>query len=234
VYIEADVIPGDASERVLVLHSFGESFAHSRLRTILSGKPRRATLVFLHAVHKFGHHAFADSDVNGSWSRALIEELLPALPPASKTHLLGDGLGGWGALYLKGRFPERFADAWALDPDPIDFRNFFGLDLTKIPQQIYRDEAGKRRPFTKMLSIEESAIRESVLSANGGRWGSWEAIFGPRTSEGIQRQMFGRLDGSVDPVVCNAWLRYNLSARPWAKGMRVITEPEIEDILQSK
>ena len=232
VTLRADVVPGTLPGRVLVLHAFGETFARSHLRSTLTGPS--PTLIYLHCVDQFGHHAWADSDVNGPWTRALMEELLPALGPGPAPGLLGEGLGGWAAVRLKQLYPERFGAAWAWRPDPLDFRNFFGVDLTREIGSFYRDEKGQPRPFVPEWSIASSALRENVLGPDGGRWESWEAIFGPRTSEGISRELFGREDGVVDKTVAAAWLRYSLSAHPMPAGVRIISEAELPAILQLK
>lgn len=234
VSLRADVVPGTTAARVLVLHAFGERFFNSRLRKQLLAQPARPTLIFLDCVHRYGHHAFTDSEVNGPWTRALLEELLPALGPGPPPQLLGEGMGGWGAIHLKQTHPARFGDAWALRPDPLDFRNFFGIDLTQWPANIFKDAKGQSRSFTPEWSIGSSALRESVLGPDGGRWESWESVWGPRTSEGISRELFGRDNGDVDKTVLAAWLRYNLASRPWPPGARIISEGELAATLQLK
>jgi len=234
VTLRADVVKGTSEERVLVLHAFGERRTDSALRRLLTREGRRPTLIFLDCVDRFGHHAFTDSEVNGPWTEALLTELLPALGAGKAPHLLGDGFGGWAAVRLKQEYPDRFGDAWAVRPDPLDFRNFFGIDLTKEPRNVFRDEKGQERRMTGEWTIGWSALRESVLGPDGGRWESWESVFGPRTSEGISRELFGRDEGSVDPLVLRAWLRFNLAAKPWPAGARVVTEAELPGILQSK
>lgn len=218
VNVQVDVKPGTQS-RYLVLHAHGESRSRSRLReTLRTG----ATLLFAECHHKFGHHAFADSDVNGPWARALVEEVLPRLPGSGPVHLIGEGLGGWGAVYLKQRYPDIFGDAYALRPDPLNFANFLGMDLTGGLQKLNSN-------------VEFAlALKETVLAASGGRWNSWESVFGPRTSEHVARQLFDRGDGSIDPAVREAWLRYNLAARPWPARTRVVTEAELAASLQLK
>jgi 4-amino-4-deoxy-L-arabinose transferase-like glycosyltransferase len=232
VALQADVVPGPLPGRILVIHAFGETFADSRLRRQLLAIDRRPTLVFLNSVHRFGHHAFTDSAVNGPWARALLEELLPALPPGPAPTLLGEGAGGWAAAYLKQAHPDKFGPAYALQPDPLDFRNFFGVSLTDSPKNLYTDPAGGRRPFLGDWFIETSALREAVLGPHAGRWESWESVFGPRTSEGISRQLFGRDNGDIDPTVLRHWLRFNLAARPIEA--RIISDSELPAILQSK
>jgi len=210
VMLRADVAKGETARRVLVLHAHGESFAQSRLRSTVATKD---TLIYLHCAHKFGHHAFADSEVNGPWTRALVEELLPKLPGSGKFGLIGEGAGAYGAVRLQQLHPELFDRVETVNPDPLDFRNFFGIDLTKPVKNFYWDEAKRRRPFDALFPIEESALRETVIGAQGGRWESWEAVFGPRTSEGISRQLFARDTGDVDSLVLERWRRYSLQSK---------------------
>jgi hypothetical protein len=234
VTLRADVVPGAGPGRVVVLHAFGERWYRSRLRTMLLGVAGRPTLVFVDCVHRFGHHAFTDSTVNGPWTRALLEELLPALGPGPAPHLLGEGLGGWGAVHLKQAYPSRFGEAWALRPDPLDFRNFFGIDLTASPANLYVDEKKGLRPFFGGWTIQAAALAETVMGPDGGRWESWEAVWGPRTSEGISRELFARDNGDVDRVSLAEWLRHDLGARPWPAGARIISEAELVGVLQLK
>ena len=151
--------------------------------------------------------------MNGPWTRALIEELLPKLPGSGKFGLIGEGAGAYGAVRLQQLHPELFDRAETVNPDPLDFRNFFGIDLTKPVKNFYWDETKRRRPFDAVFPIEESALRETVIGAEGGRWESWEAVFGPRTSEGISRQLFARDTGEVDPLVLEHWRKYSLQSK---------------------
>jgi hypothetical protein len=234
VTLRADVVTGTTAGRVLVLHAFGERFFNSRLRKTLSALPSRPTFIFLDCVHRYGYHAFTDSPVNGPWTDALLDELMPALGPGSTPGLLGEGFGGWAAIHLKQAHPERFGQSWALRPDPVDFRNFFGIDLTAAPANLFQDPKGQPRLFPGGERIGTSALRESVLGPDGGRWESWESVWGPRTSEGISRELFGRDDGSIDKTVLAAWLRHNLASRRWPAGARIISEAELTGILQSE
>lgn len=234
VALRSDVLPGTSPGRVLVLHAFGEHYYRSRLRRELAAMPVRPTLIFLDCVHRYGHHAFTDSAVNGPWTRALLEELLPALGPGPVPHLLGDGLGGWAAIHLKQAHPERFGSAWAVEPDPLDFRDFFGVDLTAMPVNLFQKPDGTPRPFQPGWSLASAALRETVLGPDGGRWESWESVWGPRTSEGVSRELFARDNGDVDKVVLEAWLRHDLAKRSWPAGARKISVAELADILQLK
>jgi len=98
-------------------------------------------------------------------------------------------------------------------PAPLDFSEFYGVDLTKRPGQIFLDAQGKRLPHPTIpeFSIAEWALQDSVLDPHHGFWGSMEHQFGPPTPEGYERPMFNRGTGETDPVVLEHWLKFDLA-----------------------
>ena len=79
---------------------------------------------------------FADSVNNGPWGLALVTEVIPALEARyrmdarpSGRFLTGHSSGGWFALWAIVRYPALFGGSWPTSPDPVDFRNFLGVDL---------------------------------------------------------------------------------------------------------
>ncbi len=98
-----------------------------------------------------GHNEFADSANDGPWATALTRELIPSLEAqyrmaaTPQTRLLtGHSSGGWSALWLQVNYPGFFGGAWATAPDPVDFHDFGGPDLTRVPPQNYYHDASGR------------------------------------------------------------------------------------------
>lgn len=174
-----------------------------------------------------GHTGFADSDVNGPWGRAFVEELLPALEAEYRgvgerdaRFLVGHSSGGWGALWLMTSYPETFGYAWASSPDPVDFRDFMGVDLYAEGANLFYDEQGRLRPFCRLGNVwtvgftKEHSAREEVL--RGGVLRYFEALHGRRGADGEPRRLWDRATGAIDPAVARDWARYDLG--------RILTE----------
>lgn len=169
----------------------------------------------------YGHSAFSNSDVNGPWGDAFVEELLPAVQEEFRCidHreariLGGHSSGAWAALWLIARYPDVFGAAWARSPDPVDFRDFMGVNLYAEGANLYYDSEGNPRPFCQLggwavnYTIEH-ARRERVL--RGGVLAFFEALLGGRDEHGGPEPLFDRTTGAVDPEVAARWRRHDLS-----------------------
>lgn len=177
--------------------------------------------VFLDASCPLGHHEFADSANNGPWGRALVEEFLPALEakfggvrPTSQRFVTGHSSGGWSALWLQVTYPDSFAACWATSPDPVDFRDWSGVDLY-ASNNVFVDSTGAKRPLvmrgTEVKTTLEDYVREEMQeSAIGGQMASFDAVFSPRGADGQPRLMFDRTTGAIDHTVVDAWKRYDI------------------------
>jgi putative esterase len=168
-----------------------------------------------------GHHVFADSANNGPCGRALVEELIPEIekrfrglgtPPGR--FLTGHSSGGWSSLWLQVTYPDYFGGVWSTAPDPVDFRDFQRLDLTRRGANLFTDEAGKPRPLARnnngpSLFFKQLSEMEDVMG-HGGQLGSFEAVFGPRGAGGRPARLWDRRTGAVDPTVAKAWEAYDI------------------------
>ncbi len=177
--------------------------------------------VFLDGSCPLGHHEFADSANNGPWGEALVHELIPAIEkayggirPASRRFVTGHSSGGWSALWLMVRYPDTFGGCWATAPDPVDFRDFSGIDLYTATN-LYRDEHGEPRPLVMRdgkaaMTVEAYARNEWKVAPLGGQLASFEAVFSPRGPDGVPLQLFDRETGAIDRSVVEAWKAYDI------------------------
>lgn len=179
----------------------------------------------------WGHHVFADSEVNGPCGRALVEEFIPYLEGAFRLiseprarFLTGHSSGGWSSLWLQVSHPKFFGGTWSTAPDPVDFRSFCGIDLYSGEANAFRDARGKERAIMRQGGRVVRHLRDFVKMEDtlgpGGQLGSFEAVFGPRAKDGSPRPLFDRTTGAVDHEVVRAWGRYDIRMkveREWAK-----------------
>ncbi|HEY2475810.1 MAG TPA: alpha/beta hydrolase [Candidatus Cybelea sp.] len=164
-------------------------------------------LVFLDGMFKGGHQEFADSANNGPWGTALTTEFIPqtethfrAIGLPSARFVAGHSSGGWSALWLQITYPDLFAGEWSVSPDPVDFRDFWGVDLTATPAKNFY--ASTWHP-TDQVEAPSSLVYDS-------RWGrrqfaSFNSVFSPRGSDGTPEPLFDWKTGSIDPVVARYW-----------------------------
>jgi Putative esterase len=167
-----------------------------------------------------GTHEFADSVNNGPWGDALTREVIPQIEKnyhmdSKFRFLTGHSSGGWASLWLQVAYPSVFAGTWPTAPDPPDFRNFTGVDLTK-DTDFYRKPDGSPRMLVRMegkdvLSLEQFARMERVMGDYGGQMASFEYVFSPRGEDGRPMQLFNRDSGAIDREVAAAWEKYDVS-----------------------
>jgi hypothetical protein len=170
---------------------------------------------------RLGHHVFADSANNGPCGRALIEELIPhietkyrGLGNGQARFVTGHSSGGWSSLWLQITYPDSFNGVWSTSPDPVDFRDFQCIDLTKPDANMFVDARGEKRPLARMkakpvLFYQPFSDMEEVMG-HGGQLGSFEAVFSPRGSDGRPRKLWDRTTGAIDPEVAKTWERYDI------------------------
>jgi hypothetical protein len=198
---------------------FGAFNAETRKATEVAGV--EMVYVVLDPSCRLGHHVFADSENNGPYGRALIEELIPfiekeyrGIGSAVGRFVTGHSSGGWSSLWLQVTYPDHFGGVWSTAPDPVDFRDFQRIDLLKPDANMFTDPTGKARPIARrggkaVLTYKEFSDMEVVMG-HGGQLRSFEAVFSERGPDGQPRKLWDRLSGDIDPVVARGWERYNI------------------------
>jgi hypothetical protein len=174
--------------------------------------------VLLEQASSTGTHEFADSVNNGPWGKALVSELIPYLEkkyrmdarPSGRL-LTGHSSGGWASLWIQVSHPKFFGGTWPTSPDPSDFRNFTGPDITKTPlPNFYRHDDGTPDMLIRMggkdvQSLQDLALQERVLGDYSGQLASFEWVFSPRGKDGRPMPLFNRDTGEIDPEVAAYW-----------------------------
>ncbi len=227
------VLPPDlrADEKLPVcysIHGFGGSH-RSALRVgpalsegMQAGTTPRMLYVFLDARCPMGHHEFADSVNNGPWGEALTTEFVPALEQkfqacgeARGRFLTGHSSGGWSSLWLQVAYPEFWNGTWSTAPDPVDFRDFTGIDIYRF-ENAFVDPRGEpiqlmRRGGEWVATIEQFVTREMAQGSYGGQFMSFNAVFSPRGEDGRPMSLFDPKTGRIDRAVVDYWRKYDIA-----------------------
>jgi S-formylglutathione hydrolase FrmB len=168
-----------------------------------------------------GHHVFADSANNGPFGESFTKEFLPKLDQEYRTiaaptarFLTGHSSGGWSTLWLQTAYPEVFGGTWSTSPDTVDFTDFQRVNIYAPSANMYRDEAGQRRPLGRdgaqvLLWTDRFCDMEHTLG-HGGQMHSFEAVFSPRGEDGLPRPMWDRRTGAIDHAVAETWKKYDI------------------------
>ena len=185
---------------------------------------RRAFHVVLDPESGNGHTLFVNSDNNGPWGDALVQELIPALEKkyplvarADARLLGGHSSGGWSVLWLQLAYPEVFGGAWASSPDPVDFRRFQNVDIYAA-QNMYEEDGGRERPSLRdgTLSIRQENLIEEVLGphgTSGQQWDSWQAAWGTRDAAGHVTPLYDTWSGAIDRAEAERYRRFDIGDR---------------------
>jgi S-formylglutathione hydrolase FrmB len=169
----------------------------------------------------WGHQVFADSENNGPYGQALIQELIPAIESKfraigrPKARLVtGHSSGGWSSLWLQVTYPDFFGGVWSTAPDPVDFRDFQRINIYRPGENMFVDEAGKPRPIARMAGKAALFYKPfsdmEIVMGHGGQLRSFEAVFSPKGADGKPMQLWDRTTGKIDPEVAKAWERYDI------------------------
>ncbi len=192
------------------------------IKEMTEGKRPEVINVYLESQFSLGHHVWADSANNGPWGTALEKEFIPYMEKQfrmdakpSGRFLTGHSSGGWATLWVMITHPDFFGGTWSTSPDPVDFRNFTGPDITKNTNA-YVDANGKEYNLVRdggkdLMSVKQYAQQERVLGYYGGQFGAFNAVFSPKSYDGQPMLLFDIDTGRIDPMVAKAWEKYDIS-----------------------
>ena len=167
--------------------------------------------IFLNQECASGYHGFADSDNNGPRGASFVEEFIPHIEksfrvkasPAAR-FLVGQSSGAWAALWLQINYPGVFGGAFAASPDPVDFRDFSGINIYEAGANYFYDGDGE------LIGANETWSDLEEVTGPGGQLYSFEAVFGGRREDGRPEKLWDRESGSIDPAVAGHWKRYDI------------------------
>ncbi len=167
-----------------------------------------------------GHSVFANSANNGPVGDALVQELIPeierrfrAIPSAHARFVTGHSSGGWSSLWLQVAYPDFFGGCWSTAPDPVDFRAFQTMNIYADRNGHWTGD-GLLRPLSRrrdrvQMTFNQLNLLEYVLG-QGGQLDSFNAVFGPRGTNGQPRPLMDKLTGLVDRDVAAHWKKYDI------------------------
>jgi S-formylglutathione hydrolase FrmB len=197
-------------------------------RMWLSADTPRMIFLQLDGDGPYGDPYQVNSDNNGPYGDAITRELIPYIERTFRAvgqpyarMLDGQSTGGWVSLALKVFYPDYFNAVWSSCPDGVDLRGFQLIDIYK-DDNAYVDSGGIERPSKRDLNgnveftIRRECQMENVIglgdswTMSGQQWGAWNAVYGPRGTDGRPAPLWDRKTGKIDKSVVPHWEKYDL------------------------
>jgi putative esterase len=202
--------------------------------------PRMIHLLVQHPTPYFDDSYAVNSANNGPYGDAITKDLVPYIEKQFRgigqgwaRALIGGSTGGWEAFGVQVFYPDEYNGAWALCPDPVDFRSYRSVNIyDEHNAYYYEDNPWKKTPkpgyrdYRDHLfsTFEERNLVELVLGTHGrsaGQHDAWASVFGPVGADGYYKPLYDKLTGAIDPDVAKYWrdnydLRFILQ-RDWSK-----------------
>jgi hypothetical protein len=203
------------------------------------GFPRLIHVLVQHPTPYFDDSYAVNSANNGPYGDAIVYDLLPRVEKQFRgigqswaRAMIGGSTGGWETFGAQVMYPDQFNGAWALCPDPVDFRSYRSVNIydehnayyyednpwKHTPKPGYRDYRGHLYSTFEDRNLVELAL--GTHGRSGGQQDGWAAVFGPVGADGYYKPLYDKASGAIDPDVARYWrdhydLRYILE-RDWA------------------
>ena len=201
--------------------------------------PRMIHVLVQHPTPYFDNSYAVNSANSGPYGDAITKDLIPYIEQRFRgigqgwaRVLIGGSTGGWEALGVQVFSPDDYNGAWALCPDPIDFRSYRSVNIyDEHNAYYYEDNAFKHTPkpgyrdYRGHLysTFEDRNLVELVLGTHGrsaGQQDAWASVFGPVGEDGYYKPLYDKTTGAIDPGVARYWrdhydLRF-IMQRDWA------------------
>ena len=202
---------------VFVLPGFGSGYTEvlkngfQIRRYGMNSVGREKVFVFMDQECPLGCHVFTNSDNNGPWATAFVEEFIPFLEKSYRVYrdpstrfLTGQSSGAWAGLWLQVNYPNQFGGVWACSPDPVDFQSFIGVNIYKSNANMLFDDKGNALELNKLFSDVDRVM------GDGWALSTFEAVFSPKGDDGRPLKLWDRDTGVIDPDVAKTWKKYDL------------------------
>jgi hypothetical protein len=178
--------------------------------------PRMIHVLVQHPTPYFDDSYAVNSENNGPYGDAITLDLIPMIEKQFRgigagwaRVTTGGSTGGWEAFGVQVKYPDAYNGAWALCPDPIDFRSYRSVNIYDDHNAYYYED----NPFKRTPKPGYRDYRDHLFSTFEDRnpWASlsartalkaarrWASVFGP-----VGDDRYGgmtRCRGAIDPEV---------------------------------
>ena len=184
--------------------------------------------VFLDGYAQFGDSYQLNSENNGPYGTALIEEIIPAIDKAYRTdgspktrYTAGCSTGGWVSLALQLYYPDYFGGCFSYSADPVSFYKMQLINIYENKNAFYNNYSIERPSKRNTLGEPVFTIKKEVQTENvegytnsyitsRNQWGGWNAVYSPKGNNGLPKPIFDPVTGEIDSSIAEHWKKYDL------------------------
>jgi len=184
--------------------------------------------VFLDGYGQFGDSYQLNSENNGPYGTALIEEIIPTIDKTYRTegtpntrYTAGCSTGGWVSLALQLYYPDYFGGCFSYSADPVSFYKMQLINIYQDKNAFYTNNSIERPSKRNTMGEPEFSIKKEVQTENvegytnsyitsRNQWGGWNAVYSPKDTNGFPKAIFDPITGEIDSLVAEHWKKYDL------------------------
>ena len=184
--------------------------------------------VFLDGYGQFGDSYQLNSENNGPYGTALIEEIIPAIDKTYRSegtsntrYTAGCSTGGWVSLALQLYYPDYFGGCFSYSADPVSFYKMQLINIYQDKNAFYTNNSIERPSKRNTMGEPEFSIKKEVQTENvegytnsyitsRNQWGGWNAVYSPKDINGFPKPIFDPITGEIDSLVAEHWKKYDL------------------------
>ena len=184
--------------------------------------------VFLDGYGQFGDSYQLNSENNGPYGTALIEEIIPAIDKTYRSegtsntrYTAGCSTGGWVSLALQLYYPDYFGGCFSYSADPVSFYKMQLINIYQDKNAFYTNNSIERPSKRNTMGEPEFSIKKEVQTENvegytnsyitsRNQWGGWNAVYSPKDTNGFPKPIFDPITGEIDSLVAEHWKKYDL------------------------
>ena len=199
-------------------------YAHKFYQDWTAGRLPRVLIMTIQHANPYYDDSYAVNSANmGPYGDAINSELIPYVEKMFRgigqgwaRAVYGGSTGGWESFATQVFYPSSYNGAWAMCPDPLDFRAYETVNIYEDKNAFWRDapwghvpNADMREPDDRLRSTIEGSTRLELVRGthgrSGGDWNGWQAVFSPVGDDGYPKPIWDPITGVIDHAVAMYW-----------------------------
>ncbi|MEO1014045.1 MAG: hypothetical protein AAFX08_02540 [Pseudomonadota bacterium] len=198
--------------------------AHAFYQKWISPDFPRFIIIEIQHANPYYDDSYAVNSANlGPYGDAITYDLIPFVEEAFRglgepwaRFMYGGSTGGWEAMAAQVFYPDEYNGAYIACPDPIDFRDYVGVNIYeddnayyrygpfgRIARPGHRNYLGRVNATVEMFGRYELALGRKHRS--GDQFDIWEAVYSPMGADGYPKRLWDKRTGEIDREVAAYW-----------------------------